>query len=1332
MQRSMSQRLIGSRRRAVATVAALAVVAAGLSSVPAHADETAEWGALLDLTRPGLAGVAERIAAGDEPGASAALREYYIGRTDVNLPAPTGSGLGEMTADEIVDGVFRFDGETRDFSDDGAGRIDVDWSDTWGGTEEAPAGAQTLMADFAFMPILINAYRDESDPAVRSTYAQAWVEISLDFFADNPEWVQNRNLAGAKRLAQLVNAFSVFHTDPIVDDADFVGYIAGVHHTTDRLAQALPIHGGNNWYVSMSRSIYVSSVYFPEFLSSPGWEHFAVRSVEWFATANVKSDSVYREPAFNYQAYVSGMINTMDEMAAANGRTLPPKLVVAADWIADSLFATRMPNFQTPLVGDTPHVDAGLSDIRSAGERQSWQDFLWVASRSSAGAPPTLGSTIYPISFAVQRSGWDADARYMMINNHNTNYTASHRHPDDLSVVMAAYGRPLIVDPGADDYSDTDANNWMRRSTEAHNTIEVDGRAQEAGVTRASWLWRSNDGLDVYRGSAEGYRPIAHDRVVYFVKPGFWIVSDALTGSTAAHDYRQLWHFPGDPVSVDPDSGVATVGFDTVPDAEPVSGVRLVPVASGDDGVSASIHDDGLAKVDDEMRTDIDYLSYDWSASGATGLDTVVFPGPAGAVPSVTAARIEMPGVAHSAATALEIALPTGTGRFYLSREETPSERTFGDAVTDAETAYLERDDQGALTRYAVTSGSSLVDGRESVVDASDTVSDISVGLEGSTARVTLGDPFTGTLSLYAPGADAVLVNGVETGFTRDGDRIELSLDDALDVPLIFEEAFDEGDLAGIRYGDDISFESWRRIEGDWDAGAQLVQSSTADTQGFAVQYEAPDDVRLTAEIEPGDAGQATSRTGLAFRFHDTRNYYRANVLNTREGVQLQLVKVFKGDSEILAETALNISPGAAHTLTVSAVGNQLTAAVGDTSVSAQDTRFPGGAVAAYTHRRAAVFTSVGVVEAVDGDTWRSLRGNVSVADGQLRIAPDDGRGHVLAASTLPSRFSESCEYSVQATVTLDGPGQAGISLRDSTASYGYRINIGRTDRNTQYASVVREAHRSGPVTLGTTPVADALDGPVELGATVHGDRIVVTLNGAEILQVRDTLIRSGGVGLHATTESRFDDVRVSGACEGGHTSAAAPGRGVLSHDNGWDTGLADGDYTVTMNLWWGQNATLFRLYENGEPIASVPLVDGGVGPQQATVPVSGRVDGTYVYTGELVNSEGVSGTDPISVEVTQAKPGTPNLSHDNHDGDGDFELVADMWWGTNATSYRFLEGETVIAQGELAAATPAAQKATATVRGAAQGAHTYRVELSNAAGATISAPVTVTVDEHT
>jgi len=98
--------------------------------------------------------------------------------------------------------------------------------------------------------------------------------------------------------------------------------------------------------------------------------------------------------------------------------------------------------------------------------------------------------------------------------------------------------------------------------------------------------------------------------------------------------------------------------------------------------------------------------------------------------------------------------------------------------------------------------------------------------------------------------------------------------------------------------------------------------------------------------------------------------------------------------------------------------------------------------------------------------------------------------------------------------------------------------------------------------------------------------------------------------------------------------ATAAPGRGVLSQDKGRGAGQRDGDYVVTMNLRHGENATRLRLFENGILIATVPLEYGGSAAQTAQVAVAGRANGRYVYTGELVNSQGVTAVKPVTVKV--------------------------------------------------------------------------------------------------
>src|SRR5699024_10623825 len=105
---------------------------------------------------------------------------------------------------------------------------------------------------------------------------------------------------------------------------------------------------------------------------------------------------------------------------------------------------------------------------------------------------------------------------------------------------------------------------------------------------------------------------------------------------------------------------------------------------------------------------------------------------------------------------------------------------------------------------------------------------------------------------------------------------------------------------------------------------------------------------------------------------------------------------------------------------------------------------------------------------------------------------------------------------------------------------------------------------------------------------------------------------------------------------------------------------------------------------------------------------------GTYTFVGELVNSQGATVTEPLTVEVTDAEPGTPVLSHDNWDGDGDYRVTANMWWGQNATSYAVIENGEVVEEGELTANTPQAQRVTFEATDRAEGTYVYTVEFRN------------------
>ncbi|WP_350347711.1 Ig-like domain-containing protein [Agromyces sp. G08B096] len=192
--------------------------------------------------------------------------------------------------------------------------------------------------------------------------------------------------------------------------------------------------------------------------------------------------------------------------------------------------------------------------------------------------------------------------------------------------------------------------------------------------------------------------------------------------------------------------------------------------------------------------------------------------------------------------------------------------------------------------------------------------------------------------------------------------------------------------------------------------------------------------------------------------------------------------------------------------------------------------------------------------------------------------------------------------------------------------------------------------------------------------------------------------------------------------------ATAAPGVGTLSNTSGWEYGLHDGTYDVMMNLWWGTPGSTFKLYENGALVATKQLGPTAGMSQTTGVSFTDKPNGTYVYTGELINSKGVTATTSTTVKVTAAAPGAPVVSHDDWDRDGSFTATANLWWGTNATSYRFeLDGQ-LVGSGELTASTPSAQRATVKLTGVAPGEHTLVAVFANANGETASKPVTLTV----
>ena len=90
------------------------------------------------------------------------------------------------------------------------------------------------------------------------------------------------------------------------------------------------------------------------------------------------------------------------------------------------------------------------------------------------------------------------------------------------------------------------------------------------------------------------------------------------------------------------------------------------------------------------------------------------------------------------------------------------------------------------------------------------------------------------------------------------------------------------------------------------------------------------------------------------------------------------------------------------------------------------------------------------------------------------------------------------------------------------------------------------------------------------------------------------------------------------------------PATPAVTHNN-WDQ---KADYTITFNMWWGENGTSWKLYENNVAIHEAPLTANGQNAQSGSYDITSNATGTYTYKVELINATGSTFSNEATVTV--------------------------------------------------------------------------------------------------
>ncbi len=564
---------------------------------------------LLDLDRPELAAVKALADRGDASGALSALAEhlrtrtepvYLFGRDDI---ARFQDAAVVAEADEVcAHHIFGYDlGDPLDWRTNQTGDSSRDPEWLWSLARHifwAPlARAYALTGDEKYAREFVSQLRG---------FVDAWpVEPYLE--AQDPDMRFPGNAwrsieTGIRIYTTWLPCLAYFRESPSLDEEAWLYLLSSIHEHAEFLMTHYSNHRRcSNWLTMEATALFQLGVMFPEFRRAPEWQAMGYRRVTHEVRYQFDHDGVHMERTPIYHLVAAGAFLQAYRLAQLNGIPMPPYALPVLERSAEFLLRLIKPDFSLPMIGDADRNSLldrkadqslyegmnltadpeDLNEIRAffrvMADLTGRADFRYLATgRREGHAPLGTAFSLPDAGFHVIRSGWGPDDSYFLVTGTNLERgeNRAHSHFDAAHLELQVRGEDVLLDTGRFIYGNAAWVDWRTyfASTQAHNTVLVDGH--EMGVVPdtspqvrgvRTWLHRFESGpdLDIIEVSHNGYaymdEPVFHRRLVLHLKPGLWLVEDALTG-VGEHDCELCFNFAPGQLAADGDGGFTWTG----------------------------------------------------------------------------------------------------------------------------------------------------------------------------------------------------------------------------------------------------------------------------------------------------------------------------------------------------------------------------------------------------------------------------------------------------------------------------------------------------------------------------------------------------------------------------------------------------------------------------------------------------------------------------------------------------------------------------------------------------------------------------------------------------
>jgi hypothetical protein len=426
--------------------------------------------------------------------------------------------------------------------------------------------------------------RDERFSAAFITHLTLWMDENPPKIGIN--WASS--LEVSLRAINWLWALCFFKDSTYLTPAVFLRVLKFLHLHARHLETYLSTYFSPNTHLTgEALGLFYLGTLLPEFKSAARWRETGRRILLAELDRHVRADGVYFEQSSYYHRYTTDFYTHFLLLSRRSAAPVEPQLESKLMALLDHLMYITRPDGTSPLYGDddggqllmldecaSNDFRATLSTGAALFKRADYkfvaasaaQSTLWLTGTRGLEAfdrmvaePPALLSKAFPDGgYFVMRDDWTPKANYLFVDcGPHGALRFGHAHADALSFELAAHGRTLLVDPGTFTYTGSVERRDYFRSSQAHNTLTIDGESSSVPEGTFAWShvararmrnWIGRERFDFFVGEHDGYTrlsaPALHTRCILFLKHDYWIIRDRIKTS-GEHRYELRFHYAG-------------------------------------------------------------------------------------------------------------------------------------------------------------------------------------------------------------------------------------------------------------------------------------------------------------------------------------------------------------------------------------------------------------------------------------------------------------------------------------------------------------------------------------------------------------------------------------------------------------------------------------------------------------------------------------------------------------------------------------------------------------------------------------------------------------------